>query len=102
MGRNIEFLCRIYDNGWSDRPRAISIDEETALLIDAYGSSTVMGKSNAYFLQAPGVPEVCQAGSPLTYKDISMYRINAAARGTYHLWDWHGIGGRKYLVSAVE
>ncbi|WP_175492216.1 hypothetical protein [Nitrosomonas sp. Nm34] len=50
MGRTIDFLCRIYDNGWSDRPRAISIDQETALLIDAHASGTVMGKSNAYFL----------------------------------------------------
>ena len=50
MGRTITFLCHIYDNGWSDRPRAISIDEETALLIDAHASGTVMGKSNAYFL----------------------------------------------------
>jgi cyanophycinase-like exopeptidase len=50
MGRNIAFLCRIYDNGWSDRPPAISIDEQTALLIDAHDSGTVMGKSNAYFL----------------------------------------------------
>ncbi|SDX16066.1 cyanophycinase [Nitrosomonas communis] len=101
MGRNIAFLCRIYDNGWSDRPRAISIDEETALLIDALGIGTVVGKSNAYFLQAPGAPEICQAGSPLTYKDINVYRINAAG-GKYQLLNWHGIDGSEYLVSAVE
>lgn len=101
MGRDIAFLCRIYDNGWSDQPRGISIDEETALLVDAHGIGKVVGKSNAYFLQAPGAPEVCQQGSPLTYKDIHVYRI-AVAGGTYHLWNWMGIGGSEYLVSAIE
>jgi cyanophycinase len=101
MGRDIAFLCRIYDNGWSDRPRGISIDEETALLVDAHGTGKVVGKSNAYFLQAPGAPEVCQQGSPLTYKDIHVYRINAA-EGAYHLWNWMGVGGSEYLVSAIE
>ncbi|TYP78434.1 MULTISPECIES: hypothetical protein [Nitrosomonas] len=101
MGRDIAFLCRIYGNGWSDQPRSISIDEETALLIGAHGSGTVVGKSNAYFLQAPGAPEVCKTGNPLTYKDINVYRINAAG-GKYQLWNWHGIGGSEYLVSAVE
>ncbi|SDW87360.1 hypothetical protein [Nitrosomonas communis] len=101
MGRDIAFLCRIYGNGRSDLPRSISIDEETALLIDALGIGTVVGKSNAYFLQAPGAPEICQAGSPLTYKYINVYRINAAG-GKYQLLNWHGIGGSEYLVSAVE
>lgn len=71
MGRDVAFLCRIYDNGWSDQPRGISIDEETALLIDADGNGKIVGNSNAYFLQAPGAPEVCQEGAPLTYKDIN-------------------------------
>ncbi|SFI81625.1 cyanophycinase [Nitrosomonas sp. Nm34] len=101
MGRDIAFLCCIYENGWSDQPRSISIDEETALLIDAHGSGTVVGKSNVYFLQALGAPEVCKAGNPLTYKDINVYRINAAG-GKYQLWNWHGMGGSEYLVSAVE
>ncbi|AKH37622.1 MULTISPECIES: hypothetical protein [Nitrosomonas] len=49
MGRNIAFLCRIYDNGWSDRPHAISIDEETALLIDTHASGTVWVKAMHIF-----------------------------------------------------
>jgi len=101
MGRDIAFLCRIYDLGWSTQPRGISVDEQTALLIDVHGKATVVGNSNVYFLQAPGAPEVCQSGSPLTYKNISVYRINAQA-GFYDLWSWVGDKGSEYDVSAIE
>ncbi|PXW87764.1 cyanophycinase [Nitrosomonas sp. Nm84] len=102
MGRNIAFLCRIYANGWSDQPRGISVDEAAALLIDAYGTSTIVGTGNAYFLQAPGAPEVCAMGSPLTYENIGVYRINAATSGTFDLWSWLGSDGSEYHVSAIQ
>src|SRR6201987_3424368 len=54
MGRDLAFLCRIFLNGWSATPRAISIDEQTALLIDGSGNGTVVGASTVYFMQAPG------------------------------------------------
>lgn len=102
MGRNIAFLCRIYVNGWSDQPRSIAVDEETALLVDAYGIGTIVGIGNAYFLQAPGAPEVCEMESPLTYENIGVYRINAATAGTFDLWSWLGSNGSEYHVSAVQ
>lgn len=102
MGRNIAFLCRIYVNGWSDQPRSIAVDEETALLVDAYGIGTIVGIGNAYFLQAPGAPEVCEMGSPLTYENIGVYQINAATAGTFDLWSWLGSNGSEYHVSAVQ
>ena len=37
MGRTIGFLCRIQVEGWSEKPRAIAVSEETAILIDAEG-----------------------------------------------------------------
>ena len=61
MGRDLAFLCRIYLNGWSNSPRDIAIDEQTALLIDAAGHGTVVGSSTVYFMQAPGAPQVCQS-----------------------------------------
>lgn len=66
MGRDLAFFCRINLNGWSAAPRGISIDEQTALLIDASGNATVVGNSTVYFLQAPGAPQVCQSKTPLT------------------------------------
>lgn len=98
MGRDLAFLCRIYNNGWSSLPRDIAIDEQTALLLDSKGNGTVVGNSTVYFLQAPGVPQVCQPGVPLTYQDISVYRINS--EGHFNVLNWRGNGGTTYAVSA--
>ena len=57
MGRDLAFMCRVYNNGWSSAPRDIAIDEQTALLLDGSGNGTVVGASTVYFLQAPGAPK---------------------------------------------
>ena len=98
MGRDLAFMCRIYANGWSSAPRDIAIDEKTALLIDAKGSASVVGSSTAYFMQAPGAPEVCQSNTPLSYDNISVYRIDSS--GSFDLTRWIGKGGVPYTVSA--
>jgi cyanophycinase len=98
MGRDLAFLCRVYSNGWSTAPRDISIDEQTALLIDSSGHGSLVGSSKAYFLQAPGAPQTCQSGVPLTYQNIAVYRITAG--GTFDLTHWTGTGGVAYAVSA--
>jgi cyanophycinase len=98
MGRDLAFMCRIYTNDWSPAPRDIAIDEMTALLIDGNGDGTVVGSSTVYFLQAPGAPQTCQAGIPLTYQNVAVYRINAA--GSFALSRWKGRGGVAYTVSA--
>jgi len=98
MGRDLAFMCRIYLNGWSSSPRDIAIDEKTALLIDAKGAATVVGSSTAYFMQAPGAPQVCQANTPLTYDNIAVYRINAS--GSFDLSRWSGRAGVAYTLSA--
>jgi cyanophycinase-like exopeptidase len=98
MGRDLAFMCRVYNNGWSSAPRDITIDEQTALLLDAKGNGTVVGISTVYFMQAPGAPQVCQSGTPLTYHNIAVYRIMAG--GTFNLSSWSGTGGTAYTVSA--
>jgi cyanophycinase-like exopeptidase len=99
MGRDLAFMCRIYNNGWSTMPRDIAIDEQTALLIDNKGSASVVGNSTVYFMQAPGLPEVCQAKTPLTYQNIAVYRISAG--GSFNIPRWSGSGGIAYTVSAT-
>ena len=98
MGRDLAFLCRIYSNGWSNAPRDIAIDERTALLIDSAGNGSVVGSSTVYFMQAPGAPQTCQAGTPLTYQNIGVYRITSS--GTFNLTRWSGSGGVSYSISA--
>ena len=91
-------MCRVYTNGWSNVPRDIAIDEQTALLIDATGQGTLVGSSTAYFLQAPGGPQVCTPKTPLTYANIAVYRITTS--GSFNLGTWTGSGGVAYTVSA--
>src|SRR5437773_3662876 len=98
MGRDLAFMCRIYLDGWSSAPRDIAIDERTALLIDSTANATLVGSSTAYFMQAPGAPQVCQTKTPLTYQNISVYRINSS--GSFNLSRWTGKGGISYSVSA--
>jgi len=98
MGRDLAFLCRIYNNGWSATPRDIAIDEQTALLLDSNGNGIVVGNSTVYFLQATGAPQVCQAKTPLTYQNVAVYRISVG--GTFNVVSWTGTGGVAYTVSA--
>src|ERR1044072_6350802 len=91
MGRDLAFMCGIYTNGWSNAPRDIAIDERTALLIDGTGHGTLVGSSTAYFMQAPGAPQVCAPNTPLTFTNIAVYKITT--RGSFHLATWTGSGG---------
>ena len=51
-----------------------------------------------YFLQTPGAPEVCQPNTPLTYRNISVYRIGPGGR--FDIPKWRGAGGLAYTLSA--
>jgi cyanophycinase len=98
MGRDLAFLCRIATNSWSSAPRGVAVDEQTALLIDGSGHATLVGNSTAYFLQAPGLPEVCAPKTPLTYDNIAVQRINSS--GTFDFNTWQATGATTYSVSA--
>ena len=99
MGRDLAFLCRIVANGWSGTPRSIAVDEETALLVDGRGRSSVVGNGNVYFIRAPGPAEVCEPSTPLTYRNVDVYRVNAT-NGSFDLGRWAGKNGTTYSVSA--
>ncbi len=98
LGRLVAFLARIATDGWSHAPYGIGIDEKTAVLMDPDGSSRVIGSGAAYFLRAPGPPEQCTPNTPLTYRDISVYRVKAGAR--FNVKSWTGTGGVEYKLSA--
>ena len=98
MGRDLAFLCRVAANNWSSAPRGIAIDEQTALLIEGNGRATVVGNSTVYFLQAPGLPQVCAANTPLTYQNIAVQRIDST--GTFNFGKWQATGSTNYSVSA--
>ena len=100
MGREIAFLCRQYAYGWAASPRAIAVDEATALLVEPNGGVSVVGTGTAYFLSAAAPPAVCQPKTPLTYENVDVYRIGPQS-GSFDLVKWSGRGGTGYKVSAT-
>jgi cyanophycinase len=104
IGRTVAFLARLVNDGWTREGRAIAADRETALLVDPDdGSAQVISTRHhrtpfVYFMRTPGPPEVCQPKTPLTYRNIAVYRIGPG--GTFDIADWKGVGGIAYTLSA--
>jgi cyanophycinase len=97
LGRSLVFLARIVNNGWAGQPRAIGIDEETALLVLPTGAATMVGVGAAYFLQAPGPAQVLADKTPLTYLNIGVYKVPQG--GAFNLSTWTGTGGVAYTLN---
>jgi cyanophycinase len=104
MGRTIAFLARLVADGWTTVARAIAADRETALHVDPVnGSAEVFATPThttpyVYFLQTPGPPEVCAPKTPLTYRNISVYRIGPGGR--FDIPSWSGGDGIAYTLNA--
>jgi cyanophycinase-like exopeptidase len=101
MGRTLAFLCRMHADHGQVAPRAIALNEATALLI-SNGQAEVVGSSkssNAYFIAAPRGPEYCFENAPLTYTDVAVRKVRPG--GTFNLYDWSAMPV-SYFVSAVE
>jgi cyanophycinase len=69
MARDLAFLCRIVGNG------------------------------HVCFIRAPGPAEVCEPATPLTYRNVDVYRIDATG-GSFDLVRWAGKNGTAYQLSA--
>jgi cyanophycinase len=100
MGRFIAFLARLRQDGWAQVAKGIAIDRETAVLVETDGSASLAGKNAAYFLRAEQKPEVCSRNLPLSYGNISVYKISGAA--TFNLPKWQGTSGIAYTLSAEK
>ena len=104
MGRTMAFLARLVHDGWTTEGRAIAADRETALHVDpATGTAEVFATAKhttpyVYFLSTPGPPEVCKAGTPLTFRNVAVYRVGPGGR--FDLDHWQGEGGIAYTLSA--
>jgi cyanophycinase len=99
MGRLVTFLGRIIVDGWAESPvRAVGIDEKTAVVLEADGAASIRGKGAAYFLKTQGAPEACRRNTPLTFTNVSVYKVSG--KGTFDLTRWAGSGGTAYTISA--
>jgi cyanophycinase len=98
MGRTLGFLARIMQEGWSDSPREVAIDEKSAVLVESDGKGTVVGTGKgAYFLRPIRRPDVCKDGQPLTFREVSVYHVPRG--GHFDLAAWTGDGGKAYSLS---
>ena len=101
LGRTLTFMARIVADGWAAESKAIAIDRETAVLVDASGKASIVANADhptpfAYFIRA-GVPEICLPDTPLTYRNMSVYRVQPGA--TFDVAAWRGRGGTAYTLN---
>jgi len=104
IGRTVTLLARLVKDGWAVEPRAIAADRETAVHIDPKdGTAEVFATAThptpyAYFMRPTQAPERCEAGQPLTFRNVDVYRIGPG--GHFDLATWQGTGGIGYRLSA--
>ncbi|MFN7999166.1 MAG: cyanophycinase [Bryobacteraceae bacterium] len=100
MGRSLVFLARIFQSGKAGPVSGIGVDEGSAVLVEGDGAATVSGPGYAYFLRADRGPETCTSGRPLSFREISVYRLGRG--GTFDLKKWAGSGGTDYTLSVED
>jgi cyanophycinase len=104
LGRTLTFMARIVADGWAVESKAIAIDRETAVLVDAAGRATIVANPNhptpyAYFLRG-GRPEVVAPDTPLTYTNIEVQRARPGSRFTIATWRGSGVTAYTLNVQA--
>ena len=105
IGRTVAFLARLVNDGWTATARAIASDRNTAVHLNpANGTVEVFSTPGwptpyVYFMRTNGTPQVCQPETPLTYQNVSVYRIGPG--GSFDLDTWNGNGGLAYSLSAT-
>ena len=104
IGRTMAFMARLVNDGYTNDAKAIAADRETTVIVNPAGN-TIQVIANAthptpyvYFMRRSGPAEVCQPGVPLTYRNVTIYRISPG--GSFDLDTWHGTGGISYTLTA--
>lgn len=101
MGRLLTFMARIVNDGWASSVHGLGVDVETALLVED-GNATRVGAGSVYFLRTVGLPEVCKARTPLTYRNITTQRLSGSAGFDMRNWASYQGGTVNYSISAVK
>ncbi len=75
FGRLMSFVGRTIVDGWATTSYGVGVSEATAIVIDPQGLGKVLGANQAYIVEGAKVPERCQAGQSLTFKDLRYARL---------------------------
>ncbi len=94
MGRLLAFTARLATTTGT-APRALAVDEETALLIERDGSARVVGHGAVRALTLSSPPRALRCGAPLTLRNVSVERLDAGR--SFDLTRWRGDGVRTRL-----
>ena len=86
-GRLLVFMARILQSGQARTIRAIGVNEQTALLVDATGKGRVVGKGGVSLYTARKKPKVCEAGKPLTFGPVPEFKALAGESVDVRGWD---------------
>lgn len=87
MGRLITFMARIISDKWSQKIRAIGVDESTAVMIDGEAIARVFSKSgHAYLLEPIGEPSACSKSKPLTFEKINVRKLPGGSVLDFSAW----------------
>lgn len=87
MGRLITFMARVISDKWSQKIRAIGIDESTAVMIDGKSNARVFSKSgHAYLLEPTGIPTICTTSKPLTFGKINVRKLPGGSQFDFSAW----------------
>jgi cyanophycinase len=100
LGRLLVFLGRIVQDGWAPRARAIAVDQEAAVLVEADGSARVVGKAPAYFMETTQKPDICRPGTPLTLHGVNTFRV--APGENFDLKAWKTASAPPYVLAVDE
>ncbi len=77
------FVARQIKDGKAASALAVAVNEATSVVVDQNGLATVTGAGPAYFVLGDHAPEVCLAGTPLTYSNFKIWKV--ASGGTFDL-----------------
>lgn len=107
QGRHITFMARLLKDFSISNVKAIGVDEETAVCIDAAGMGKVYGINSAYFLSNTSAgAETCEAKKPLTWNQntiaVTAYKITGSAtgNGSINATNWSFSGGSSFYYYA--
>lgn len=102
MGRLAGFLARLEKDFHAVAPRAIAVDEASALAVDPNsGVAQLFGSGGgAWFASTPFVDQrLVLSKKPLTYAPIAVLRMSSG--DSFNVTTWSGTGLDAYTVSAV-
>ncbi len=102
MGRLLAFLGRLELLYGAQAPRAIAVDEKSAVAVSASGRATVFGGGKgAYLLSTSGVTTRTVArATPLTYAPVAVLHVPVG--GQFDLATWTTSDAVAYTLSVIE